>query len=336
MTRGSGESVAATGHAEHGRIDEAIIRQAAEWMARLWSEQASDADARACSAWRAEHPDHERAWQRLQSLQGKFETASRHSAGSSLLEAAAISRRRMLQLFSLLVAAGGGAYLARRTGFWQTALADYSSSIGEVNDFTLADGSRVWLNTASAIDVRYATGERRIVLRQGDMLVETGMENEKPTRRFLVETQQGQLRALGTRFLVEQHEHRSRVAVFEGAVEVQPQQANKRLTLQAGEGSHLTEHDVAAPRPVDESMAAWSRGRLVAEQMRLADFVGELARYRHGVLRCATAAANLRVSGVFTLDDTDRALANLERALPVTVEYRTPYWVIVRARGDAG
>ena len=37
------------------------------------------------------------------------------------------------------------------------------------------------------------------------------------------------------------------------------------------------------------------------------------------------------MSGVFPLHDTDRALHNLERGLPVAVVYRTRYWVTVRA-----
>ncbi|KAG0759335.1 hypothetical protein G6F57_017955 [Rhizopus arrhizus] len=65
--------------------------------------------------------------------------------------------------------------------------------------------------------------------------------------------------------------------------------------------------------------------------MRLDAFVAELARYRSGLLRCDPAVADLRVSGVFSLRDTDRALDNLTRGLPVTVAYRSRYWVTVRA-----
>ena len=61
--------------------------------------------------------------------------------------------------------------------------------------------------------------------------------------------------------------------------------------------------------------------------MRLADFVQELSRYRPGWLRCDPAVADLRVSGVFQIDDTDRALAAVAHALPVRVERRTRYWV---------
>jgi transmembrane sensor len=71
---------------------------------------------------------------------------------------------------------------------------------------------------------------------------------------------------------------------------------------------------------------------LYAEEMRLADMLAEVARYRSGVLRCDPAVAQLRVSGVFQLDDTDRILAVLAQTLPVRVDARTRYWVTVTSQ----
>ena len=60
--------------------------------------------------------------------------------------------------------------------------------------------------------------------------------------------------------------------------------------------------------------------------------LAEIARYRPGIVRCAPEVANLEVSGVFSLEDTDRALLNLTLGLPVDLVYRTRYWVTVQAR----
>jgi len=69
--------------------------------------------------------------------------------------------------------------------------------------------------------------------------------------------------------------------------------------------------------------------------MRLADFLVQLSRHRPGVVRCDPAVAELVVSGVYPLDDTDRVLAALAQALPVRADYATRYWVTVRARQAA-
>jgi transmembrane sensor len=103
------------------------------------------------------------------------------------------------------------------------------------------------------------------------------------------------------------------------------------VRVNAGQGSSFNASTVQAPASVPESAAAWSQGLLVADGMRLDALIGELARYRPGLLRCDPAVAHLQVSGVFSLRDTDRALHNLTRVLPVDVVSRTRYWVTVKA-----
>ncbi|VVN48093.1 Protein FecR [Pseudomonas fluorescens] len=61
--------------------------------------------------------------------------------------------------------------------------------------------------------------------------------------------------------------------------------------------------------------------------MRLGDFIAEVGRYRQGLLNCAAEVADLRLSGVFRLEDTDKLLAILPQTLPVQLRYRTRWWV---------
>ena len=72
---------------------------------------------------------------------------------------------------------------------------------------------------------------------------------------------------------------------------------------------------------------AWLDGLIVTRNMRLGDFLAEVARYRPGFLSCAADIADLRLSGVFRLEDTDRLLAVLPQTLPVQLRYRTRWWV---------
>ncbi|MCY1306948.1 Protein FecR [compost metagenome] len=70
----------------------------------------------------------------------------------------------------------------------------------------------------------------------------------------------------------------------------------------------------------------------MAERQPLGQFLAELARHRPGLLRCSDDVAELLLTGVFPLADTDSILAALERSLPVRVSYRTRYWVSVQRR----
>jgi transmembrane sensor len=65
----------------------------------------------------------------------------------------------------------------------------------------------------------------------------------------------------------------------------------------------------------------------------LSDVLQTLAGYRHGLVRFdAQALKDLRVSGVFKLDDTAAALAALADNLPIQVEYFTDLLVVVKPR----
>jgi len=316
-----------------GPLDPAVVRRAAEWMARLWSGEASDQDRAACERWRAQHPDHERAWNRLQSFEDKLHALPREAARHALREPVRTGRRRALQLLGLTAAVGGIAAALRGTEAWQLAASDHSTRTGEIREIALPDGTRVVLGTATAIDLRFDAHERRLVLRAGEILVTTAPDPASAHRPFRVHSRQGSVEALGTRFIVRQEAEASRVAVFEGAVAVRPARTPEAMVrVGAGQGTVFFADRAQAPDAVADSAAAWTRGVLVAEDMRVADFVAELARYRPGVLRCDPEVAELRVTGVFSLRDTDRALENLALALPVSAAYRTRYWVTVRAR----
>ena len=102
--------------------------------------------------------------------------------------------------------------------------------------------------------------------------------------------------------------------------------------MRDGERTRFDQRHAEAPAPAREADAAWARGVLLAEDMRLADFTARLARYRSGFLRCDPAVAELRVTGVFPLRDTDRALHNLTLGVPVDIRYHTRYWVTVGPR----
>lgn len=315
--------------------DPAVVRRAAEWMARLWSGEASDADKAACEAWRAAHPDHELAWKRLQVFENKLCSVPRKVARSALLApaTAVASRRRALQLLGLTAVVGGVAYKLRETETWQLAASEHQTRTGETRQIDLPDGTRVVLNTASAIDVRFDGRERRLVLRAGEILVTTAPDLAAVHRPFIVEGRHGSVQALGTRFTVRQDADTSRVAVFQGAVEIRPVRGRGQATrLDAGQKMVFSGDQVQAPAPVQESAAAWTQGMLVAERMRVADFLAEIARYRPGIVRCDSDVADLEVSGVFSLRDTDRALVNLTLGLPVDLVYRTRYWVSVKPR----
>ncbi|MEN0108513.1 MAG: FecR domain-containing protein, partial [Pseudomonas sp.] len=183
------------------------------------------------------------------------------------------------------------------------------------------------------VDVHYSRSERLITLRHGELRLLTAPDRLVPVPRPLtVVTPHGRVRALGTDFNVRLGEKNTAVTVLEHAVEVRSRLApDTPQRLNAGEQLQFDARAVGPVRVADANVSAWSRGMLVAIDWRLGDFIAELSRYRPGHLSCAPEVADLRVSGAFTLNDTDAVLANLTASLPVKLRSFSRYWVRVEA-----
>ena len=314
-------------------IREDVRQQAAEWLTVLMSDEASEAEHAAWQRWRGADPEHERAWQHIDAVSRRFNGLHRSAAAQALAgtQQQAVNGKRRQLLAWLGVAAGGG-MLAAQTGTWdgvRALRADYRTATGERREVVLDDGSVLSLNTGSAVNVRFDDKRRLIELLAGEILVSSG-HGAGSAAPLVVATREGLVRALGTRFVVRQQDGVSTVEVFESAVEIRPRDsAGAPLLLAAGRGVAFSRHAPDAPHAIDAYADAWSRGQLIVDDVTLGDFLADLARYRPGVIDCAPAVAQLRLSGVFPLADTQRILNMLPNSLPVQVRSRTRYWVTV-------
>jgi transmembrane sensor len=317
-------------------IRPATAEAAAEWLTLLMSGEASAQQRQDWQQWRHADPEHERAWRHIEAVAARFQQLDGAAASRSLVLPDG-RRRAVKALLALAVTAGGGV-LMTQTPAGRQWRADYAAATGTRRDITLADGSRLTLNSGSAITVDF-DGERRLVrLLEGEIMITTGHGHGQAGGAalppFIVHTAEGAIRALGTRFSVRQLDGRSRVGVLESAVELTPRAGQPGL-LEAGSGVEFTRDSVGNPAALTPASHAWLRGQLIADAMRLDDFLAELGRYRPGLLRCAAEVAGMRVSGAFPLDSTDRILDMLPNVLPVRIRERTRYWITVEAYDPA-
>ncbi len=315
-----------------------VLQEAAEWFAVLRAPAVPPDERQRWRQWHDADPAHQLAWRRVEAISGKFEDlpGGDKPTAHRLLDAVAAKRtqrRRALKMLTLLCGTGLGAWAATQSAPWRAWTAAHHTGVGERREIRLADGALLWLNTDSAIDVDYGPQWRRVTLLAGEILVSTAPDPQSPARPFVVDTAEARLRALGTRYAVYQEDGASTVAVFDGAVEVSPREAGApSLIVHAGQQSRVTRAAAALPAPAEESRQSWSRGLLVAENMRLGDFIAELSRYRRGYLACAPEVADLRIVGAYALADTDRVLAALADTLPVRIQAPMRWWVTVVPR----
>lgn len=316
-------------------IDEAILTEAATWLMEMHEGPLDAARRRKLAQWRQRSPEHERAWSRAALLQETF-AALPPGASNALKQVGPTGRRKTIKLLAYALTLGPAGWLAFHALSGPQQGARIETAIGERREVQLDDGSRLWLNTDTRITLDFTPAQRLLRLQRGEIMVLTAPDRQQPPRPFLVATRQGSLRPLGTRFTVRERDQAVEVAVLQGAVEITPASSAQKTVLPSGMQTRFTRSGSAAPRPCDETQAAWSRGLLIAERMPLAQFIGELGRYRSGLLQADPAIAGLEVSGVFPLADTDRVLRLLAQTLPVRVQQLTRYWVRVLPATPAG
>ena len=313
------------------KTDAQLVDQAIQWMITLRFNVADDASTAAFERWLHTSAEHQRVWQRVTAMNDDFNhlpaQVGRHALRGARQR---ISRREGLKLLGLVAGAAGLTWLGRDYTPLPAWMADYRTATGERRWVALNDGSRIQLNSASAIDASLNADRRLVQLRQGEIVVNTGADD----RPFWVQTRDGYLRALGTRFLVREDAYGTLLAVQQGAVAVfaDSQTASARQVLKPGEQVVFNRSGIRPAVANGLDPWAWSDGVISAHHMRLDDFLTELGRYRNGLLRCSEAGAGLRVSGTYQLDDTDQVLGLVAQSLKLDVTYRSRYWVTVSPR----
>lgn len=320
-----------------GTVPPQVARRAVEWLIELQAGPMNAALQREWTAWRAADPLHEQAWQRIETVNGRLAGLAAPTtaavARAALAPRASARRRQAVGTLAVLFFGGGAAWTAHRHAPWREWTADLRTGVGERRSLRLDDGTRIVLNTGSALDLRFSETERRLRLIAGEVWVDSAKDPRG--RPLLVETAQGEALALGTRFTVCEVQsdtglRMTQVSVFDGAVRVRPRDAERDSdapVLQAGQQARFTAGAVAPRSPVvEDNAAAWIDGMLVARGMRLADFVAELGRYSAHPLSCDRAVADLRVSGTYPVADVDKVLETVAAILSLEVQTVTRFW----------
>lgn len=313
------------GTADHAQPSRRVLEQAAEWFVVLASGDASAEQRRHWHAWRMAHATHELAWQRAAGSTARFadlapeQAAALRALGPPRGLKSAGRRKGLVQL-AVLLAAGCGGWQAYRGS---DRSADLLTRVGEQRETALADGSRLLLDTDTAVDVEFSAERRLIRLRRGQIMIATASDAAAGRRPFMVDSAEGRVLALGTRFAVRQDSGSTHVSVLEARVALQAwAAAGDPPLLGAGQSARFTRDGLVDQRTTPAADTAWTQGMLIANDLRLAELLAQLARYRPQPLDCDPAVAALRISGAFPLGDTERVLAAIADTLPVRLERR--------------
>jgi transmembrane sensor len=160
---------------------------------------------------------------------------------------------------------------------------DLSTTVGEIRQVPLNDGSRVTLDTGSRIAVEYRAETRTVRLESGEALFEVAKDPQRP---FVVQAGNIRVRALGTAFLVRRRSDDDvDVTVTKGVVDVWSETHRPRtaVRLKAGTGTSLTGGTVAPPQDLTarqiERAIDWKLGIVNLDGRTLGEAAAEINRY---------------------------------------------------------
>jgi transmembrane sensor len=199
----------------------------------------------------------------------------------------------------------------------------YQTGHGQQHAYELADHSVVRLNTDSDLTIRYSQTERAATLNFGEAVFEVNADTARP---FRVTAKSAQIVDLGTKFNVRLKNATTVVTVMEGRIEVLPSNAGpNEAGLQVAAGGQVSVTDGVVPTPpvpVDTGRAtAWLHRQISFDREPLEHVAAEFNRYSPKSIEITTPALrSLRVSGVFTTDDTAAFIAFLASLDGVQVE----------------
>ena len=319
----------------NGRRDEeratGTAEAAARWFVRLQDEAASGEDWLAFEAWLAAAPEHASAYEKLEAIWLDLDDAGEAVAAALdapvSLDAARAKRAAAGPSRRVWLLAGAGLAASLAVGLFTlanlpVAPQTYVTAPGQTRKVTLADGSQVWMNAASRLEVRLGRGARRVQMAEGEAVFDVSHD---PARPFLIDTGVREVRVVGTRFDVRQRGAAFALTVSRGLVEVRPSGAPAAQPIRVAAGQRLTHSGGGAvsqltPASPDDAFA-WTRGQLVYAAAPLRDVAADLSRSLGRPVRVADAATGqIRFSGVLALDDKDAVLRRLEAFAPVRAE----------------
>lgn len=322
---------AQAGH-QAATIDPRILKEAAAWLTQFHAGDISESQRAEWQRWKESSPQHSQAWGRAEQLLGRISLIPPQFS-PALDRPPSPARRQVFKAMAATALVGPLAWLGYRM-VGQYGSLSYSTGVGERRTVALADGVSLMLNTDSVVQVDYSEQRRQLRLVQGEIFINTMLAQAAPRldiHPLSVLTDDGWLRMRDCRCNLRRTDARSEVTVVAGALELGVADGSAQLQLGSLQHASFTRRQISRSKAVTDP-GAWMDGAIDADNMRLADFIEELGRYRKGVLHCDPAIADLRISGLFQVADTDKVLATLQNTLPIKVVFRSAYWVIVAPR----
>lgn len=288
-----------------------LRREAARWLARLQSKREPDVE-RKFARWRDSDPRNAEAFDRVSE---SYQRAGllRHSQAASAAAPPAVAKHAtrwaappsLAAMAAMLVLVAAAVLLVRgglSTGGTDAVI--LMTSVEEIREVGLADGSTVTLDTGTRVDVDVGRSHRSARIKYGRARFRVAQAKVP----FVIEGGTATITSREAVIDVEQTAGRDRVHVLAGTAELRSNQAESSVAVRAGQSATADAGGVAGPI---SAAAAPDWTMLQFDAAPLGEAVAAANRYSKRRIVLTGDLGALRVTGAFRAGDT----AALARAL---------------------
>ncbi len=303
---------------------------AADWFVRLHSGDVSQSARQEHEAWLAEDEGNRERFEAvagairdLKAIDGWMRTEVNR------LNARVMARRARRTKGLIGVASAAAAVAAVTLWITTNPAGFYTTEPAEQREISLDDGSRIHLNSASSVAVRYSPDVRTVELKSGEGVFDVSRDAQRP---FVVAARDAEVLAIGTQFRVWLDGGDVTVTVLEGAVAVFNRPGSSAASdpgsirsdsestlLYANDQITVSNGVMTAVESVNASLAtAWREGKLVYDATPLREVVAEMSRYTPIELAVADGVPDHPITGLIQIRSPDAMLRFISNAVPVT------------------
>lgn len=316
---------------------ERVRRQAARWVARRKGGALTPSEDEEFARWRRADPRHAEAYDRLEAL---WELSARAapatgSVGPGRRSPCFATGRQLALAASLFALAvlGAAVLLGARATPSTRGPVLLASALGEIVPFTLADGSKVVLDTRSKVLVDYDGDARRFALIAGRARFAVARE----ARPFAVKVAGRELVTTAGTFDVSLIDRDPQVRLLDGSLEVRGigwTQGMPVARLRTGDDVRLASSGPTANNGAARTGDAWPRRMLQFEATPLADAVKQVNRYSRKQVRLAQPGlGDRRISGAYHAGDAEAFARSVAVALGLALRRSADGALVLSERG---
>ena len=189
---------------------------------------------------------------------------------------------------------------------------------GGKTQFTLHDGSAVWLNSGTTLSYPDRFENDRIVELDGEAYFEV----EKQKDPFIVKTSFGEVEVLGTSFNVKAYQDETFVTTLESGSVAFTNQAGRKAILEPGSQVVYSSNRFYTQRVDTEIFTSWKDGKLIFRNEPLQNMIARLERWYNVDIRLEDERIkNLKYTGTIEMESFSEVLELIKVTTPINYSF---------------